>query len=89
MPASWRSPPPPHTHSQALHMLPGEILMAGSDPALHRYRFSLEAAASVDLACESAFALDVHAASGTVAAAGARGGALVSPYGTRLGRIAG
>ena len=74
---------------QALRVLPGEVLMVGSEPALRRYRFSLESASAAELACESAFALDVHPATGTVAAGGAKGGALVSPYGTRLGRIAG
>ena len=70
-------------------MLPGEVLVAGSGAALRRYRFSLEPESQVELSCASAFALDVHAPSGTVAAAGAGGGTLVSPYGTRLGRIAG
>ncbi|KIY92169.1 hypothetical protein MNEG_15792, partial [Monoraphidium neglectum] len=72
----------------ALHLLPGEILMAGSEPALHRYRFSLETLASkVDVTCDSAFALDVHGGSGTVAVAGAGGAVLLSHYGTRVGRI--
>ena len=69
-------------------MVPGEILMVGSDPALHRYRFSLESASRVELSCESAFAVAVHAGSGAVAAGGARGATLLSPYGTRLGRVA-
>jgi len=81
------TPPPPHTPPKALHMLPGEILMAGSEPALHRYRFSLESAARVELGCASAFAIDVDAGSGTTVVGGARGCTLLSPYATRLGLL--
>jgi hypothetical protein len=70
-------------------MLPGEILMAGSSPTLQRYRFSLESAARIELCCESAFAIDVDAGSGTAAVGGAGGCTLLSPYATRLGLLAG
>ncbi|KAI8464507.1 MAG: WD40-repeat-containing domain protein [Monoraphidium minutum] len=73
---------------QALHMLPGEILMVGSDARLHRFRFSLDSESSADLGCGPAFAVDAAPGGGAVAAGGAGGGALLSPYGTRLGRIA-
>jgi hypothetical protein len=44
-------------------------------------------ASKVDVTCDSAFALDVHGGSGTVAVAGAGGAVLLSHYGTRVGRI--
>lgn len=71
-------------------MVPGEILMAGSEPALQRYRFSLESesAAKVELSCGSAFCVGVHGDSGTIAVCGSHGCTLLSQYGTRLGRIA-
>jgi hypothetical protein len=68
-------------------MVPGEVLMAGSEPVLHRYRFSLEPSARVELANESSYCIDVAAGSSTVATGGAGGVTLLSLYGTRLGRM--
>ncbi|GBF91440.1 hypothetical protein Rsub_04180 [Raphidocelis subcapitata] len=72
---------------QALHMQPGEVLVAGSEPHLDRYRFSLESASRSELASGAAWALDVDPASGTVAVGGARGATLLSAFGTRLGQL--
>jgi hypothetical protein len=68
-------------------MLPGEILMAGSEPVLQRYRFSLEPSARAELAHEASYCIDVAPGGGTAAVGGAGGVTLLSLYGTRLGRL--
>jgi hypothetical protein len=75
---------------QALAVVPGEILVAGSGPQLLRYRFSaldLEPEAHPVDAIRSVYGLQVQSGTGTIVAAGAGGVELLSSHGARLGAV--
>ncbi len=74
---------------QALHTRPGEILMVGTQPALHRYRFSLEPMKQSEVSAPSAFGLDIEPTSGTVVVCGLYGCLdLLSQHGVLIGHAA-
>eukprot|EP00798_Chlamydomonas_sp_ICE-L_P025581 gene25581-11233_t len=78
-----------NSEPQAIHILPGEILVACSEPSLFRFKFSIEQPPSThEVAVKSCFALDVHPTSGMVAVAGSGGCLdLLLPYGAKVGSV--
>jgi hypothetical protein len=70
-------------------MQPGELLMAGSEPALHRYSFALDGPKKISLSSSRCvFDISIEEETGMLAVAGSHGGLeLVSRYGSKLGSV--